>query len=187
MQESAYSSQEQNQQQIDLEHEAEYVRELLEPENGELQQPESNVYVSTAHQFFNAKLSLLQTDDGQNQAVANEELAAEALEEQELEGEQQDGYGQEIINTDEDEEEDDFDDSNPPLLFVDVNLGANEQQRIVVYEGDTAQELAEKFCQEHDLDDETQKNLEALLEQQISSVLTKIDENEEDADSYTSN
>lgn len=73
------------------------------------------------------------------------------------------------------------------MLFVDVNLGANEQQRIVVYEGDTAQELAEKFCQEHDLDDETQKNLEALLEQQISSVLTKIDENEEDADSYTSN
>ena len=63
------------------------------------------------------------------------------------------------------EEDDDFDDSNPPLLFVDVNLGANEQQRIVVYEGDTATDLAEKFCQEHDLDEETQKNLEALLEQ----------------------
>ena len=62
------------------------------------------------------------------------------------------------------EDDDDFDDSNPPLLFVDVNLGSNEQQRIVVYEGDTAQDLALKFCQEHDLDDETQKNLEALLE-----------------------
>jgi len=36
-----------------------------------------------------------------------------------------------------------------------VNLGQNEQQRIVVYEGDTAIELAEKFCQEHDLDEET--------------------------------
>ena len=57
-----------------------------------------------------------------------------------------------------------------------------------MYEGDTAQDLAEKFCQEHDLDEETQKNLEALLEQQIASVLTKIDENEEDAESYeTSN
>ena len=64
-----------------------------------------------------------------------------------------------------------------------MNLGANEQQRIVVYEGDTAQDLAAKFCQEHELDEETQKNLEALLEQQIASVLTKIDENEEDADS----
>lgn len=87
----------------------------------------------------------------------------------------------------EDEDDDDYEDSNPPLLFVDVNLGANEQQRIVVYEGDTATELAEKFCQVHDLDEETQRNLEALLEQQIASVLTKIDENEEDADSYTSN
>ena len=26
--------------------------------------------------------------------------------------------------------------SNPPLLFVDVNLGPNDQRRIVVYEGD---------------------------------------------------
>ena len=70
-----------------------------------------------------------------------------------------------MYGAEEEEEEDDFNDSNPPLLFVDVNLGANEQQRIVVYEGDTATDLAEKFCQEHDLDEETQKNLEALLEQ----------------------
>ena len=60
-----------------------------------------------------------------------------------------------LYGAEDDEEEDDFDDSNPPLLFVDVNLGANEQQRIVVYEGDTANDLAEKFCQEHDLDEET--------------------------------
>ena len=33
-----------------------------------------------------------------------------------------------------------------PLLFVDVNLGPNEQRRIVVYEGDSATELARKFC-----------------------------------------
>ena len=66
-------------------------------------------------------------------------------------------YGQEdeVEDGEGEEEDDDFDDSNPPLLFVDVNLGANEQQRIIVYEGDTAPELAIKFCQEHDLDDET--------------------------------
>ncbi len=91
-------------------------------------------------------------------------------------------------NDDEDDEDDDdFDDENPPLLFVDVNLGGNAQQRIIVFEGDTAPELALRFCQEHELDEETQSNLEALLEQQIASVLTKIDENEEDAESYLSN
>ena len=81
---------------------------------------------------------------------------------------------------DQEEQEEEDEDENPPLLFVDVNLGASEQQRIVVYEGDTAIELAAKFCEEHELDEETQSKLEALLEQQISSVLTKIQEDEED-------
>ena len=103
----------------------------------------------------------------------------------EAEGSDRENNGEEPAS--EPEEDEDYDDSNPPLLFVDVNLGQDEQQRIVVYEGDTAEDLAEKFCAEHQLDEETQKNLEALLEQQIASVLTKIDENEEDAESYTSN
>jgi len=47
------------------------------------------------------------------------------------------------------------DESNHPLLFVDVNLGPNEQQRIVVYEGDTAVDLALRFCEEHGLDEKT--------------------------------
>ena len=46
-----------------------------------------------------------------------------------------------------------------------MNLGASEQQRIVVYEGDTAIDLAAKFREEHELDEETQGKLEALLEQ----------------------
>jgi len=34
-----------------------------------------------------------------------------------------------------------------PLLYVDVNLGQGVPvQRIVVYEGDTADDLADKFC-----------------------------------------
>ena len=36
-----------------------------------------------------------------------------------------------------------------PLLFVDVNLGPGRADRIVVYEGDTAESLAERFSQEH--------------------------------------
>jgi len=33
-----------------------------------------------------------------------------------------------------------------PLLFVDVNLGGDVAERIVVFEGDTAKELAKRFC-----------------------------------------
>lgn len=66
-----------------------------------------------------------------------------------------------------------------PLLFVDVNLGGDNSERIVVFEGDTAQDLAKRFCEEHQLDDDTQEKLEELLQSQISSVLTKIEEEQE--------
>ena len=36
-----------------------------------------------------------------------------------------------------------------PLLFVDVNLGPGKAERIVVYENDTAEQLAEKFAYVH--------------------------------------
>lgn len=39
-----------------------------------------------------------------------------------------------------------------PLLYVDVNLGPGKSERIVVYEGDTAEGLAEKFAINHNLD-----------------------------------
>ena len=59
-----------------------------------------------------------------------------------------------------------------------MNLGPNESERIVVYDGDNPQELALRFCEEHDLDEETQVKLEIMLEQQIANVLTKIEEEE---------
>ena len=36
-----------------------------------------------------------------------------------------------------------------PLLYVDVNLGINNQERIIVYEGMSADELANEFSQKH--------------------------------------
>ena len=51
--------------------------------------------------------------------------------------------------------EDEEDDEIQPLLFVDINLGGDEQERIVVFEGDRAPELAKQFCLEHNLDEET--------------------------------
>ena len=39
--------------------------------------------------------------------------------------------------------------NNQPLLFVDVNLGVGKQERIVVCEGDRADDLAERFAKMH--------------------------------------
>ncbi len=45
-------------------------------------------------------------------------------------------------------EQDEGEDGNP-LLFVDVNLGPGRAERIVVYEGDTAEALADEFTRKH--------------------------------------
>lgn len=65
---------------------------------------------------------------------------------------------------------------NEPMLYVDVNLGNSGTQRIVVFEGDTAEGLAEKFSQEHDIDETMKNKLILMLQQQIAGVLEKIDE-----------
>jgi hypothetical protein len=36
-----------------------------------------------------------------------------------------------------------------PLLYIDINLGEDQQERIIVYEGDCAKELAKNFCMHH--------------------------------------
>lgn len=50
-----------------------------------------------------------------------------------------------------------------PNLYVDVNLGKNGTQRIVVFEGDTAEGLANKFATEWNLDDEMKEKLTLML------------------------
>ena len=62
------------------------------------------------------------------------------------------------------------------MLFVDVNLGNSGNKRIVVFEGDTAEGCAEKFARQNKLDDVMKEKLTQMLQQQISNVLEKIDE-----------
>ena len=38
------------------------------------------------------------------------------------------------------------------MLYVDVNLGPGKSERIVVFDGDTAESLAENFTKKHCLD-----------------------------------
>ena len=63
-----------------------------------------------------------------------------------------------------------------PLLYVDVNLGNTGTQRIVVYDGETAEKLAEDFAKKWNLDSAMQIRLTDMLQQQISGVLEKIEE-----------
>ena len=68
-----------------------------------------------------------------------------------------------------------------PKLYVDVNIGKQGgMERIVVYEGDSAESLAAEFCKKHGLTEEMQEKLFLLLEQQIVGVLPKIVEGGED-------
>ena len=36
-----------------------------------------------------------------------------------------------------------------PLLYVDVNIGGGKTERIIIYEGDKPEELAELFARKH--------------------------------------
>lgn len=62
------------------------------------------------------------------------------------------------------------------MLYVDVNLGSSGSQRIVVYEGDSAEELAAQFAAKFNLDNQMKDKLTMMLQQQIAGVLEKIDE-----------
>jgi hypothetical protein len=55
-------------------------------------------------------------------------------------------------------------DERDPKLYVDVNIGKSGVERIVVYEGDTAQSLATDFCIKHNLKPEMREKLITLLE-----------------------
>ena len=74
-------------------------------------------------------------------------------------------------------------DERDPKLYVDVNIGKSGVERIVVYEGDTADSLATDFCVKHNLKPEMREKLITLLEAQIAGVLPKIVEDEDADDS----
>lgn len=80
-------------------------------------------------------------------------------------------YFMDIENQDVEYIENELDDGeDTPLLFVDVNLGPDKAERIVVFEGDTADDLAFRFSQRHNLNDIMRAKLTQLLEAEISCL-----------------
>ena len=69
------------------------------------------------------------------------------------------------------------------MLFVDVNLGRGVMKRIILYEGDDPNHIAEMFSKDNNLESHMRSKLERLLKKQIDGVLSKIEEDDEDADS----
>ena len=63
-----------------------------------------------------------------------------------------------------------------PLLIIDVNIRQGLKKKIYVYEGDTPADLAEKFANEHNLENETKEKLQSLIHNHMLRLLTRIDE-----------
>jgi len=63
-----------------------------------------------------------------------------------------------------------------PLLIIDVNIRPGVKKKIYVFDGDTAEGLAEKFSSEHNLDGETKSKLQVLIHSHMSRLLMRIPE-----------
>ena len=63
-----------------------------------------------------------------------------------------------------------------PLLIIDVNIRQGVKKKIYVYEGDTPEDLAEKFAKEHNLEPETKNKLQTLIHSHMLRLLTRIEE-----------
>ena len=64
-----------------------------------------------------------------------------------------------------------------PLLIIDVNIGQGIKKKIYVYEGDTAENLAENFANEYNLEPDIKNRLESLIHNHMQRLL-RIDEEE---------
>jgi len=63
-----------------------------------------------------------------------------------------------------------------PLLIIDVNIRPGVKKKIYVFDGDTAEGLADKFSNEHNLDADTKSKLQVLIQSHMSRLLMRIDE-----------
>ena len=57
-----------------------------------------------------------------------------------------------------------------PLLYIDIAVGAGQQERITVYPQDDPHQLATEFCKKHQLPEDTLETLESQLIEKIRNV-----------------
>ena len=56
------------------------------------------------------------------------------------------------------------------MLFIDVNISPTESRRISIYDGDTAEVIAEAFCVKYNLPPNMKKRLSILLQDQMKDM-----------------
>ncbi|CAI2384299.1 unnamed protein product [Moneuplotes crassus] len=66
------------------------------------------------------------------------------------------------------------------LLTITVEIGNDQQENIVIMEGETANEVAERFCNKYDMNDELRLLFTEQIEQNIEQALNEMNENEEE-------
>jgi len=73
-----------------------------------------------------------------------------------------------------------------PQLIIDVNIRPGVKKKIYVYDGDTADNLADKFSKEHELDADTNEKLKILISSHMSKLLVTIPDRADDEHSVNS-
>ncbi|CAI2384022.1 unnamed protein product [Moneuplotes crassus] len=81
---------------------------------------------------------------------------------------------------------DDFQDvQEKELLTITVEIGNGQQENIVIMQGETADEVAEKFCNKYDMNEELKLLFKEQITQNIDQALNEIDEQEDVEESQT--
>ena len=68
-----------------------------------------------------------------------------------------------------------------PILEIDVNLKHGVKKKVIVYEGDTANDLAENFAEQNGLGEKMKNKLVILIQNEMDKLLNKITEEENES------
>lgn len=63
-----------------------------------------------------------------------------------------------------------------PILSVDVNLGEGVNEKLIVYQGENANEVSRRLVEKYNIDETLRSKFEMMLHTHIRSLLWKIDE-----------
>ena len=61
-----------------------------------------------------------------------------------------------------------------PVLFLDVNIGRGQTERLAIYEGESAEMLAKSFAQKYGLEAKKRIKLGKIIAEQIESLNSKL-------------
>ena len=73
-----------------------------------------------------------------------------------------------------------IDSDKTPLLYLEVNLGPKNLQKLIVFDGENAKKVVDAFAEKHKLTEEKKLRLTKVVNDQLSIILPRIDETKEE-------